>query len=224
MTGPTRKVGHFARPAALPSPVHYAAQTQHSCHQPQGSSPFSLNFEAGRPISPVFRTRKALWSALLSWVTIIRGIVSQMIRQNHRELGHRCHGAAGEAITAHSPRGSGRSGLEGARFLDFQSRNVVATLRLVTEMLGPGLSHEARVIFNLSRQTKKRGQKSAVWIQAAQEGQNGQTGGQNPIADELYGSTTPQMPQSVHPQILRRATNARLAIKGLFPHNYPHTY
>lgn len=74
---------------------------------------------------------------------------------------------------------------------------LLRTARRGSEVL---FSHEARVIFNLSRQTKKRGQKSAVWIEAAQEGQNGQTGGQNPIADELYGSLPRKCPSLFTPK------------------------
>jgi hypothetical protein len=71
MTGPNHKVGHLDRPVAMRLPIHYAAQTQHSCHQPQGSSSFSLNFDAVGPILPGFRGQKAVRSAVLVWVTII---------------------------------------------------------------------------------------------------------------------------------------------------------
>jgi hypothetical protein len=135
--------------------LDYTAQTQHSCHQPQGRRSFRVVFSKIARRLPCFRPEKVIWSTASFWVTIIRGIVSQTVRQSHHEFSLPSPGtAAVKAISSPSVPRFGYSGSERAVFSAYRRRNDAATLRPVTELLG--LGHQGKWKVNARIQIRVR--------------------------------------------------------------------
>ena len=133
--------------------LDYTAQTQHSCHQPQGRRSFRVVFSKIARRLPCFRPEKVIWSTASFWVTIIRGIVSQTVRQNRHDFSNSGFGTvANEVVDSRLPPGIEDSNPGKGVFPTRRPLNELATLRLVTALLGLGLlAREAKLLYEKAR-------------------------------------------------------------------------